>query len=204
VKTGWAIVFAVLFGLFAGGVLFLSASGPRGEPVTLEPPPTQAPLVVFVTGAVQNPGLYSLPPGSRRQHAVQAAGGLLPQANEQSINLAEPCKDGERIYVGLKNPAAHLSAGGESSDQAFPAAGSGGFPINLNTASQTELELLPGIGPALASRIIQYRTENGPFGEVEDIMKVSGIGEGKYQQIKDLATVIWPEIPNASAPDYPP
>jgi competence protein ComEA len=205
-KPGWAIVFAVLFGLFTGGILFLSASSPRGEPVYLAPPPTQAPVVVFVTGAVQHPGLYSLPPGSRRQHAIQAAGGLLPQANDQSLNLAEPLKDGERIYIALKNSASSAVGAqmGIGPDLTFSGPFTNtSFLINLNTASQVELELLPGIGPALAGRIIQYRTENGPFSEIEDIMKVSGIGEGKFQQIKDLATVEWPEI-STSSPDYPP
>jgi competence protein ComEA len=206
-KPGWAIVFAVLFALLAGGMLFLSASAPRGSPVSLLPPPTQAPVVVYVTGAVHNPGLYSLPPDSRRQHAIHAAGGMLPQANDQSVNLAEPLKDGERIYVAAKNPSPSTSTGTDEVGSEFllqPASSlTTTFPINLNTASQPELELLPGIGPALAGRIIQYRLDNGPFSEIEEVMKVSGIGEGKFEQIKDLVTVEWPDIPDA-LPDYPP
>jgi competence protein ComEA len=196
-KSLWAIVFAVLFGLFSGGILFLSTRSPRGEPVELAPPPTQAPVVVFVTGAVHNPGLYSLPPGSRRQHAIHAAGGLLPEANETSLNLADLLKDGERIYVALKNP--HLINPEVStnldSEFTFSPVGQSGNPqlININTAGQSELELLPGIGPALAGRIIQYRLENGYFGEIEEVLKVSGIGEKKFEQIQDLITVDWIE-----------
>lgn len=196
-KPLWAIVFAVLFGLFFGGILFLSTSAPRGEPVQLEPQPTPAPVVVFVTGAVQHPGLYSLPPGSRRQHAIQAAGGLLPEANEQSLNLAELLKDGERIYIALKYPSLdNVSASPDLvSEHGFSPVGQTGTSklINLNIAAQSELELLPGIGPALAGRIIQYRIENGFFSEIEDVMKVSGIGEVKFQQMQDLITVDWLE-----------
>lgn len=203
-KPWWAILFAVLFGLFAGGILFLSTRAPRGEPVRLAPPPTPAPVVVFVTGAVQHPGLYSLPPGSRRQHAIQAAGGLLAGANEQSLNLAELLKDGERIYIGLKNPSAEAPVGLGSEAEFSTAAFSGTSSlVNLNTAGQAELETLPGIGPALASRIIQYRVENGQFSEIEDVMKVSGIAEGKFEQIKYLITVDWLENSHVN-PQYPP
>jgi competence protein ComEA len=191
-KPLWAIVFAVLFGLLSGGILFLAASAPRGEPVQLAPPPTEAPVVVFVTGAVKHPGLHSLPPGSRRQHAIQAAGGLLPEANEQSLNLAEVLKDGERIYVAYGSLTSNNSgAPAQSGSSPYPSIELSGSSqlINLNTAGGSELELLPGIGPALAGRIIQYRLENGYFGDIEEIMKVSGIGEKKFEQIRDLITV---------------
>lgn len=142
-------------------------------------------FVVYVCGAVNKPGVYKLPKGSRVVDAVTLAGGFAPGADAAKINLALRVKDEMQINIpntpnlainGNPNPggAAGSSATGNNSDK-----------TNINTATAAELDKLPGIGPALAERIAQYRTANGPFNDVADIKKVSGIGEAKYNQFKD-------------------
>jgi hypothetical protein len=98
-KTWWAIALTAVVSLLAVGVLFLVSRQPRGEGIRLVPPPSPQPLVVHVSGAVLNPGLYQLPPGSRVQDAIQAAGGLLPEADAVALNLAALIKDGQRVPV---------------------------------------------------------------------------------------------------------
>ena len=126
--------------------------------------------VVYVGGAVAKPGVYTLAPASRVADAVAAAGGFIPGADTARVNLAQAVSDGMQVYV----PAAR-SAGAP----AFAA------KININTAGREELEKLPGIGPVLALRIIDYRLAHGPFRDLGDIKRVSGIGESKFNQIKD-------------------
>ncbi|MCL6449126.1 MAG: ComEA family DNA-binding protein [Armatimonadetes bacterium] len=167
-------------------------------------------IVVHVTGAVEKPGVYRLPRGSRVNDALGQAGAL-PEADLDALNLAAPLADGQKIPVPFRQSALSgenaVSAGGAGGKApGWPAAGagaaaggqgvrsssagtSGGGLININTASQKELESLPGIGPALAERIIQYREKNGPFLSPEDIKNVSGIGEKRYEQLKDLISV---------------
>lgn len=151
-------------------------------------------ILVHVAGAVEKPGVYHLPAGSRVQDAVKTAGAL-PDANLDALNLAAPVSDGQKIVVPSKQ--AGLGQGvpaplSQPSANPFqkPGTASGNTPlVNINTASQKELESLPGIGPSLAQRIIQYRQEKGLFKTPEDIKNVSGIGEKKYEQIKDYITV---------------
>lgn len=190
-KTGWILIFGVLCGLLAAGLILLVSSPPRGVPVSLLPPPSPLPLGVHVGGSVAQPGLYSLPPGSRVQDALQAAGGLLPGADVQTLNLAAYVQDGQKLWVPPKAPTPLPLPPGVS--QATPAAQpavqiSNGL-VNINTASLAELDTLPGIGPVIAQRIIDYRTKNGPFAMIEDIQKVSGIGPVTYAKLKDLITV---------------
>jgi competence protein ComEA len=170
-------------------VLYLIISPPRGEAVILLPPPTQADSVAHVTGAVIFPGVYVLPPGSRVLHAVEAAGGFSPEANINSINLAEPVRDGDRIYIQAIYPTQDVS---ERQIASTPTISDLEKPININSADSTTLELLPGIGPAIAGRIIAYREEFGLFREIEDIQNVAGIGPVIFNKIKDLITVINP------------
>ena len=194
-KTGWAIVFGVLCGLLGAGIILVSSSTPRGEPVKLLPPPTAPPIVVHVSGAVSQPGIYTLPPDCRVQAALDAAGGPLPEANVSEINLAAFIQDGSQLWIPFQT---------SSQSQITPPTGNSTISeyksiepiqqnrdelINLNTASQSELESLPGIGPVTAERIIAYREENGPFASIEDIEKVPGIGPAKFDQVKDLITV---------------
>lgn len=157
-------------------------------------------IVVDVDGAVAHPGLYKLPPGSRVQAALAAAGGLSPQADAHRINRAAKLHDGQKLYVlsqGESTPPLAASNGqgceGQSCTSADGAdAGSdaeGQGLVNINTANATQLTQLPGIGPAIAQKIIDYRTANGPFTSVDDLTKVPGIGAAKLAQIKSHARV---------------
>lgn len=194
-KNGWAIAFGVVGGLIGSAVILLASSPPRGEAIRLLPPPTVPPLIVHISGAVVHQGVYQLPRGSRVQDAILSAGGLLPSADVQSLNLAAPLEDGEKIWVPLlsssdKEPQEETKVSSiplQPTQQTFQANPSP--RIDINTASQTELESLPGIGPVLAQRIIAYRQEHGAFARSEDIVAVPGIGEATYERIKNLITV---------------
>lgn len=179
-KSAWLLAFGLAGGLLAAGALFLVTRPPRGSPVTLLPPPTPAALQIHVTGAVINPGVYTLPPGSRVHAALEAAGGATSEANLEALNLAANLEDGEQLRVPTLAEAAVKTSS--------PSGGQ----IDLNDATQAELEALPGIGPTMAERIIAYRQEHGPFLYIEDIMAVEGIGEGIFAEIKDLVTVKTP------------
>ena len=98
-KTWWLLAVGIIGGLLGSGVIYLTSSQPRGEGITLLPPPTSAPIVVHIVGAVFEPGVYSLPTKSRQQDAIEAAGGFLSNANPQVLNLAAPLQDGDRIVV---------------------------------------------------------------------------------------------------------
>jgi competence protein ComEA len=179
-KTAWLLAFGLAAGLLAAGVLFLVTRPPRGSPVTLLPPPTPPALEVHITGAVRNPGVYTLPPGSRVHAVLEAAGGPTGAADLDALNLAAYLADGEQLRVPTL---------AEATTQAFTL--STGL-VDLNSANQAELESLPGIGPTMAERIIAYRQEHGPFLYIEDVMAVEGIGEGIFAKIKEQITV---EVP---------
>lgn len=199
-KPGWAaawlIGFSVIITLLAVGVILLVSSRPRGEPIRLIPPPTQLPLIVQVGGAVAKPGVYRLPSGSRVLDAIQAAGGLTPDADAALLNQAALVQDGQMVWAPPKsnqaqNPPAAAPSQPDISSKAPPAIRVI-YPLNLNTATAEELETLPGIGPELAGRIIAYRNTFGPFAQVEDILSVDGIGPKTLDKIKDLITVAAP------------
>lgn len=150
-------------------------------------------VVVHVAGEVKSPGVFHLPAGSRVVDAVNMAGPTGDSALDY-LNLAAPLHDGSQIIVYSRSEMARQTTGGGAGTiTTVPGftgpGGSTGGRININTAGQAELEELPGIGPALAQRIIDHRTRNGPFLSTEDIMTVSGIGEKRYEQLKDLITV---------------
>ena len=172
-KTLLNIVYGILIGLLSAGVIWLAASRPHGEPVTLLPTATPGMLTVYVSGAVALPGVYSLPAGSRADAAVQAAGGFLPGAEEENINLAKPLEDGQQIDVPGIVDTSHVNAG----------------RVNINTATVTELDALPGIGPTTAQAIVDYRIQNGPFQSVQDLQNVPGIGPATFANIEDYITI---------------
>jgi competence protein ComEA len=203
-KKLWGILFGVVCGLLGAGILYLASRPPRGVAITLLPPPTPEPLVVQVDGAVVNPGVYELPMGSRVRDAVKAAGGFTAEASEQALNQVALLQSGQRVDVPAKTPTPKPTAtrspssiprstqpGGQPSpspsavSEATPTPG----PININTASLEELDSLPDIGPVTAQKIIEYRQANGPFTQIEDILKVTGIGPAKFEKIKDKITV---------------
>lgn len=188
-KTWQVLVLGVFIGLLAAGLILLVSTSPQGESIQLIPLPTPAPLTAHVTGAVQNSGLVTLPRGSRVNDAVQAAGGLTADAAVERINLAAPLKDGQQVFVPSK---AETTAQTGSSSGSSPTSAEVNDPININTASSEELDRLPGIGPAKAGEIIAYREANGPFLTVEDVQLVPGIGPALFEQIKDRITVAGP------------
>ncbi len=165
--------------------LFVVFSG-KSEVVAAEAiAPTQmvAPaMIIDVTGEVVSPGVYELPAGSRVIDAIRAAGGAKAKAALSELNLARVIKDGEQIYV---DPI--YTAGSRTRAGSKAAAPRG--PININRASASDLDSLDGIGPVIAKRIIAYRLANGPFTALEDLLKVSGIGDAKFAQFKEKIRV---------------
>ena len=176
----------ILMGLFVALLIWVVARNPSGQAVTLRPVPTEKPLVVYITGAVPRPGVYALARGARVQDAVSAAGGFLADADRTNLNLARALEDGEQLDIPF---AVQGSSPVIGTPVLAPTSASSAELININTASQAELETLPGIGPTTAQKIIEYRQKNGFFVNTEDIINVSGIGPGTYQRIKDLITV---------------
>lgn len=159
------------------------------------PEPTTGPLRVYVSGAVLNPAVYTLPPGSIIDDAVRAAGGFAADADPVAVNLAQALVDGMQIYIPTLAEAVEAPPV-ISAPQPTAAPGAnrmGGITIggliNINLATQADLEMLPGIGPTTAEKIIAHREANGPFATIEAIMDVPGIGEGKFDAIKELITV---------------
>jgi len=162
-------------------------------------------IVVQVEGAVESPGLVYLQHGARVSDAIEAAGGFSSQADTEALNLAETVVDGERIDVPWLEDAEGQAANQSGrvvvrvpppgySGRAGDSGGSGesapvSYPVNINTAGLRELESLPGIGEELAQRIIDYRRNHGRFETIEEIMRVEGIGEGRFEAIRDLITV---------------
>lgn len=142
-------------------------------------------LVVAVAGKVRRPGLVRLPAGARVADAIQAAGGALPGVDVALLNPARKLTDGELVLVGVAAPAGPAAQPGQ------PAAGPGapGGPVNLNTATLAQLDALPGVGPVLAQRILDHREQHGGFRSVSDLRQVEGIGDARYEQLKDLVTV---------------
>lgn len=141
-------------------------------------------LVVFVSGAVKQPGVFELPPGSRVEDAVKAAGGFGALADSQKLNLARLVADGEGIEVPRRQAAVE-AVGIPGSVTAPGAGGETGGMVRLNSATQGELESLPGIGPSLAGRILEYRSRHGAFKRIEDVQQVPGIGAGRFKQMRD-------------------
>lgn len=146
----------------------------------------QATLLVHVAGEISAPGVYRVERGARVVDAVEMARPL-PSADLQALNLAAPLQDGQKVLVPrVRAPDAEGTVPGGSAP-AGAGDSAGDSRININTADRAELERLPGIGPALAERIIQYREQNGPFVSVDDLMNVSGIGEKRLEGLRDMA-----------------
>lgn len=175
-----AVAFGTIWGLTRSGDGVELAESSR-ETVQ----PAQESVMVYVTGAVNNPGLVTLGADARVADAVRACGGLLPTADAEHINMAQEIKDGQQIKVPEKQGLAQK----EGKAQADGKAGAQGGRININTADEKELDSLPGVGPSTAKRIIEYRETEGSFQKPEDIKKVKGIGDGKYNKLKDKICV---------------
>ena len=141
-----------------------------------------ASVVVDVAGAVANPSVVELKAGARVQDAITAAGGVTAEADVNALNRAIVCEDGQKIYVPRQGETP-MPAGG----QPVAGAGSAGAEsalVNINTADEKALDALPGVGPSTAQAIIEDREANGAFSSIEDLMRVSGIGEKKFEKLK--------------------
>lgn len=185
--TFWQGLLAGLLiaGIVAGALVWVLLK-PQPAAVQVVAPPTTAPvstatpapIQVHVSGAVTNPGVYQIPAGARVNQAVAAAGGLTAAAATDQINLAAYVADGQRLHIAA---VGEIAAPPSRSKTIEFSPG----PVNVNTATQAQLETLPGIGPALAQEIIARR----PFATVEDLDAVPGIGEAKLEQLRQLVIV---------------
>lgn len=184
-KTAWAVAFGVVMGLLGAGLLLLLGRQPGGTPIKLQPPPSPAPIQVHVIGAVNQPGIYALPAESRVQDAVLAAGGFTPLADLQALNLAAFVQDGGRIFVPALATSTPLVLSGGSRQPSQQNI----ILVDINMATQAELESLPEIGPETAEKILEYRQQHGAFQTVEEIMDVPGIGPKTFETIRDLITI---------------
>ena len=163
-------------------------------------------IMVYITGEVKNPGIYELEENSRIKDVIEKAGGLKETADITDINLATILQDEDKITIPSKEENKQEKQNTEkiqSNKQSKTTEKSQNTTsisinttgknqntkVNINTATQTELETLPGIGPSTASKIVSYRKENGKFKSIEEIKKVNGIGESKYKKIKELIKV---------------
>lgn len=193
-----ALVITVVMSLLAphGSTRRVEAvTAQTGRGVSSTAAPTGAPpitvLYVHVLGAVAKPGLYELSSGTRVVDAVAAAGGFTPDANQAGVNLARLLTDGEQLVVPKvgEAPAAGATANGAAGGVGGAGGGTAvGAKINLNTATEAELETLPRVGPAMAARIMQWKKANGRFTTIDDLMNVTGIGEKTFEALKDLVT----------------
>ena len=182
-----------------------AATGPTGPPATGPPDPADPAgaaagrIVVHVVGAVASPGVVVLADGARVADAIAAAGGAASDADTEQLNLARVLGDGEQVRVPhageqlvAPDPGPSPPGGASGGSAAAGASGGstpGGGVVNINTAGAAELEALPGIGPALAARIVEYRDGHGPFASVDDLTDVPGIGPAKLEALRSQATV---------------
>lgn len=190
-KAGIVLIFCALF-------LFLSGCGKKPDLILQETSQAQETLseqetekqqsqniFVYICGEVKNPGVYELPLGSRIYQLVEKAGGMKKKADVGAVNLAETLMDGQMIRIPEQS-----EHGQQTVSAASDSTGNGtDGKININTASREQLMTLAGIGEAKADQIIAYRTDNGAFQKIEDIMQVAGIKEGLFEKIKECITV---------------
>jgi len=186
------IAMLLLFLIVLGGTIWALR---RPEPTALtiitptpRPTATLASILVDVRGAVAKPGVYTLAPGSRMQDALALAGDVLADAETRNLNLARRLNDGEQIYVPMMGEATIPPPASPGRSGAVAIKTPLG-KINVNTATLEELDALPGIGPVIAQRIIDYRSQNGAFERIEDLKQVRGIGDAVLAQIEDWVTL---------------
>ncbi|TDD31251.1 ComEA family DNA-binding protein [Actinomadura sp. KC06] len=192
------VLIGVLAAVVAAGYLWLARPRPQPSagplpsatlahvrPAASANPASGPPVVVHVLGKVKRPGVITLPSGSRVAEAIKAAGGVRPGAKTGTLNLARKLVDGEQIPVGVRGPSPIAGAPPPSPDgSAAP-----GTPLDLNAATAEQLDDLPGVGPVLAQRIVDYRTQHGGFRSIEQLQEVSGIGARRFADLKPMVRV---------------
>ena len=187
-KTWQSILFGIFLGMIATGTVFIISRQPSGEPIHLAPSPSPSPITVYITGAIMRPGVYSLSTSSRVQDIVNKAGGFIEGSDPAGINLAAALADGQKIVVPfIKTDIAVVNATSPTPPKPDPTHPV--YPLNINTASKEDLDLLPGVGASKAEEIVKYRDQKGQFITIEDIQNVPGIGPGIFLKIKDLISV---------------
>ena len=178
-KSWRSFFIGVCAGLISAALILIGNGRLEGKSILLSTPLDPPGVRISVRGAVVSPGIYRLASGSIVQDALLAAGGVLPQGDTSRLNLAALLSDGQELRIPLQTPTPAAGT------PLAPVPQSGG-KINLNTATLVELESLPGVGPVLAQRIIEYRETYGPFQSVEDLLHVKGIGPSLFEKIRDL------------------
>lgn len=177
------ILMAILVLIVVGaGVLTAQRPGPKPLEIHVPTPTstTNPTIKVHVGGAVARPGVYALQAGDRVNDAVTAAGGFAEDANRDGINLAARLSDGQQIVIPKM---------GDAATSAAPPTGSSPGKVNINTASLSDLDTLPGIGPVTGQKIIDYRTKNGPFQRLEDLKDLKLVPASTFDKLKDLITL---------------
>ncbi len=144
-------------------------------------------IVIHIVGEVNRPGVFTMDKGSRLYEAVELAGGFTEAANQEGINLAQELLDGSQYII--PSESGELIINKNDGEQAVGYASENDGKVNINTADKQELQTLPGVGEVLAERIVAYRTEHGKFKNISELLNVDGIGEGKFQSIKDKVFV---------------
>ncbi len=169
-----------------------SSSGPAGPEAASRSDGPDSKVFVYAAGAVVRSGVYQVPAGARVTDVVDAAGGPAPDADLQQLNLAAKVADGERVYVPRRGETPPTPVGpgtGDSGTGGSTSSGSANGPVNLNTATLDQLETLPGVGPATAQAILDYRKEHGRFANVDELIEVRGIGEAKLAALRPKVRV---------------
>lgn len=188
-NLSWVVI-GILIGLFAAAALLLITGQPRGTQVVILPTNTPPPVVIYIDGDVRQPGVYRMLPGSRIIDVIKAAGGFKSGAQYSHLNLAQVVTDGLHIQVGADitdapTPMLIISDSGLANSLLSPVF----EPLDLNTATAEELATLPGIGPTLASNIVEFRNINGDFETVEDLGNVPGVSTALLNSVLDYITV---------------
>jgi competence protein ComEA len=188
----YILMFSLNLAVLIGVIYLLRLPEPRVITITTPAPRANsqgAQIQVQVAGAITQPGVYTLTLGSRVSDALDAAGGARPDANLDEINLALRLNDGDAIEVPTRAAAVELSMPVTPTPSGVSGAMTPRLKIDINTATVEQLDTLPRIGPALAQRIVDYRTQQGPFKKIEDIKNVKGIGDAVFEDLKDLIAV---------------
>lgn len=187
------LIYIILIAIILAGTVYLRHNN-KQEEINLEntvmikedKEENKEKIIVHIEGAVNSPGVIELEKDSRIIDIIEKAGGLTEEANTKNLNLAYKIEDGQKIYIpNINDEDETVTISKEAGQNVIKENEDKKSLININTASQTELEKLPGIGQSTALKIINYRKENGKFNQLEDLKKVEGIGEAKYKKISE-------------------